>query len=161
MKNIFLLAGILFLFAGCNNCVKKSEKEIKTEVTELLNNWHKAAADANEEDYFSMIAPEGIFLGTDPTENWVKKDFRDWAKPFFDRGKAWAFTPHTRNIYIADNRQFVWFNELLDTPFGTCRGSGVISLIDGKWYINHYNLAITLPNEKMKLYQDIILNHNK
>jgi hypothetical protein len=29
------------------------------------------------------------FIGTDATENWNKTQFQAFAKPFFDRGKAW------------------------------------------------------------------------
>jgi hypothetical protein len=29
------------------------------------------------------------FIGTDATENWNKMQFQAFAKPFFDRGKAW------------------------------------------------------------------------
>src|SRR5262245_8515111 len=62
------------------------------EVHFLLDNWHRAAAKADFKAYFDAIADDGIFIGTDATENWNKKAFEAFAKPYFDRGKAWNFT---------------------------------------------------------------------
>ena len=42
-----------------------------------------------------------------------------------------------------------WFDELLDTQMGICRGSGVM-LLDGKeWKVQHYVLSIAVPNENV------------
>ncbi|MBK7406995.1 MAG: nuclear transport factor 2 family protein [Saprospirales bacterium] len=35
---------------------------------------------------------------------------------------------------------------------GHCRGSGVLRLYPEGWKIEHYNLAVTVPNEKMDRY---------
>lgn len=43
-----------------------------------------------------------------------------------------------------------WFDELLDTSFKICRGSGVLEKINGKWKIKHYVLSMTVPNETSK-----------
>jgi len=40
----------------------------------------------------------------------------------------------------------VWFDELLDTWMGTCRGSGVLENNQGIWKIKHYVLSIEIPN---------------
>jgi hypothetical protein len=39
------------------------------------------------------------FIG-DATETWNKMQFQAFAKPFFDRGKAWSFKAIERHIYV-------------------------------------------------------------
>ena len=55
--------------------------------------------------------------------------------------------------------QFAWFDELLETEMGICRGSGVLKLEENTWKIKHYVLSATIPNELMK--QVIELKHQK
>lgn len=133
------------------------EKEQKADVTILkqdinfsLNAWHKAAANANFEDYFNLMTKDGVFLGTDATENWQLEDFKSFSKPYFDKGKAWSFTALERNIYIYDNQKIAWFDELLDTQMEICRGSGVLEKENGQWKVKHYVLSIAIPNDNVK-----------
>ncbi len=119
----------------------------KTEVGKLLDNWHKAAAEANFNDYFSALSEDAIFIGTDPTENWSKSAFIAFAKPFFDKGKAWDFKPLERHIYFSEDGKTAWFDELLDTWMKICRGSGVLKKVNGQWKIAHYVLSMTVPND--------------
>ena len=124
----------------------QSEKE---QINELLEEWHEAAAEANHKEYFSMMAPGSIFIGTDATENWNKQEFMEWSKPYFDRGKAWSFSSLERNIFLAEDEQLGWFDELLDTQMGICRGSGVVVKEGGVWMVKHYVLSIAVPNENV------------
>jgi ketosteroid isomerase-like protein len=40
---------------------------------------------------------------------------------------------------------------------GPCRGSGVLEKqADGQWKLAHYNLAVLVPNEKIKNYKKLI-----
>jgi hypothetical protein len=118
-------------------------------VHDLLEDWHKAAAEANYDDYFGLMADESIFIGTDATENWNKQEFMEWSKPYFDRGKAWSFSTLERNIFLAEDEDLAWFDELLDTQMGICRGSGVAVMENGEWKIKHYVLSIAIPNENV------------
>ena len=113
----------------------------------FLDNWHKAAADAKLEPYFAALAEESIYIGTDPTENWDKKAFLAFAKPYFDRGKAWSFTAIERHIYFSPDKKMAWFDELLNTQMKICRGSGVLIKIGKEWKIKHYVLSMTIPND--------------
>lgn len=124
-----------------------AQEDNRKEINDLINKWHKAASEADFETYFAILADDGVFIGTDASENWQIDDFRAFSKPYFDRGKAWSFTTIERNIYINKARNFAWFDELLDTRMEICRGSGVLSKEDGKWRIKHYVLSITIPNE--------------
>ncbi len=119
----------------------------KQKITGVLENWHKAAAEADFETYFELMSEDGIFIGTDATENWQNAAFRDFAKPYFDNGKAWNFTTLERNIYPSETGKTAWFDELLNTQMGICRGSGVLEYEEGNWKIKHYVLSVTVPNE--------------
>ena len=113
----------------------------------VLDDWHKAAAAADESRYFSHFAPNGIFLGTDATERWTVPEFRAYAKPHFDHKKAWSFQPHDRHIDFSSDASVAWFDEELDTPnLGPARGSGVLLRQNGIWKIAQYNLSIPIPN---------------
>jgi len=118
------------------------------EVGAALDDWHDAAEHADYDRYFDHFASDSaIFMGTDATERWTVSEFKPWAKPYFDRGKAWNFTPVDRHIYFAESGQIAWFDESLDTPnLGPARGSGVLVRRKGDWKITHYNLSVPIPN---------------
>jgi hypothetical protein len=121
----------------------------KNEINVVLNNWHKAASAANFNDYFSALTDDSIFIGTDATENWNKTEFESFAKPYFDKGKAWDFTPIERHIYFSEDKKTAWFDELLDTHMKICRGSGVVVKINNTWKIKQYVLSMTIPNDNI------------
>lgn len=129
---------------------QSSDVTSKEKINQLLDSWHKAAALADFEDYFSKMAEESVFIGTDPTENWDKPAFMEWSKPYFDTGRAWSFSTLERNIFLAEDCRLAWFDELLETQMGICRGSGVVTFEDGEWKIKHYVLSIEIPNEDVE-----------
>lgn len=140
MKNYILV----LLLAG----ITATAQNDKTAVTTVLDNWHRAAAEANFDTYFGLMTPESIFIGTDPTENWNQTQFKAFAKPIFDKGRAWDFRSVDRNIYFSADGKTAWFDELLDTWMKICRGSGVLEKqSDGKWKIAQYVLSIAIPND--------------
>jgi hypothetical protein len=113
----------------------------------VLDDWHQAASVADEARYFGYFAPNGVFMGTDATERWTVTEFRQWAKPQFQRKSAWSFKPRDRHIDFSTDRKTAWFDEMLDTPnLGLCRGSGVLVLLGGNWKITQYNLSVPIPN---------------
>jgi len=116
-------------------------------VAAVLDDWHQAAAAADESRYFGLFAPDGVFMGTDATERWTVSEFHVWAKPYFDRKKAWSFKPRDRHIAFSPDGATAWFDEMLDTPnLGVCRGSGVLLRQSGEWRIAQYNLSVPIPN---------------
>lgn len=144
MKNkIALFFGLLL------SMVIFSQDLEKEAINEVLDAWHFAAAEANFDRYFSLMTEDGVFLGTDATENWQNQEFKEFSKPYFDKGKAWSFTAVERNIYVDQEGDFAWFDELLDTQMKLCRGSGVLKKVDGNWKIAHYVLSIAVPNENV------------
>lgn len=141
-KYIFLLLVISACGSKKNTPLTESQK-----VDKFLNEWHKAAATANFNNYFEAFTEDAVFIGTDATENWNKTAFQVYAKPHFSKGKAWNFTALERNIYFSDDKKMIWFDELLDTQMKICRGSGILIKTDNGWKIKHYVLSMTIPNE--------------
>jgi hypothetical protein len=126
-----------------------STASIKENINTNLDLWHQAAANANFEDYFNLMTNDGVFIGTDATENWQNEAFKAFSKPYFDKGKAWSFKAVDRNIYVYEDQKIAWFDELLDTQMKLCRGSGVLKLENNQWKVAHYVLSIAIPNDNV------------
>jgi hypothetical protein len=159
MHRIGVLLG--FLLLGCGGArrdplapaasVAVDEARERAAVGRVLDDFHAAAAAADEARYFGHFAPGGVFLGTDATERWDVEAFRRYAHPHFARGKAWSFRAARRAVTIGAGGAVAWFDEDLVTPnLGPARGSGVLvrDAASGAWKIVQYNLAITVPNER-------------
>lgn len=124
-----------------------AQDNLKAQINNTLDAWHKAAADADYKNYFDALTEDAVFIGTDATENWNKPAFEAYAKPYFDKGKAWNFSALERHIYFSEDKKTAWFDELLTTQMKICRGSGVLVLQNEKWKIQHYILSMTIPND--------------
>ena len=70
------------------------------DVARVLDDWHAAAAAADESRYFGHFAEGAVFLGTDATERWTVEEFRRYAHPYFAKGKAWTFRAVSRHLYL-------------------------------------------------------------
>ena len=158
MRILFFIS-ILTLLA-CNSQTISISKEYKDKqkqsINRLLDNWHKAAADADLENYFNKMSDDAIYLGTDASERWTKDEFYKFCKPYFNKGKAWDFKPSNRHIYFSDDMKISWFEETLDTWMGNCRGSGILVFKENNWKIKHYNLAVAVPNDVVKDYVKLL-----
>lgn len=113
----------------------------------FIDQWHQAAAKADANVFFGSIADDGVYIGTADFERWSKKEFIEFAKPYFDRGTAWDFKPRDRSVTISSDGRHAWFSELLETWMGVCRGSGVLVKTNNGWTIVQYHLSVTVPNE--------------
>lgn len=119
----------------------------------VLDDWHDAAARADLARYFEHLAEDAVFLGTDAGERWSKEQFLAYARPHFAKGKAWRFRATRRAVTVLG--ALAIFDEDLETEgLGPARGSGALALRDGRWRILHYDLAITVPNERFDLARD-------
>ena len=145
-KTILPLALAILLFA-CQqpNTATDPATAIK-EIGNTLDSFNRAAARADFNAYFNYYTEDGIFCGTDATERWDKKQFMEWSKPYFDKGKAWDFTAIDRHIYLDPAGDLAWFDELLSTQMKICRGSGVIVKQNKEWKLKQYVLSTTVPN---------------
>src|SRR5882672_7680951 len=80
-------------------------------IAKVLDDFHDAAANADEKRYFGHFADDAVFLGTDASERWTKKEFLAYAKPFFDQGRGWTYFPREgkRNITVSADGKTAWF----------------------------------------------------
>jgi cyclophilin family peptidyl-prolyl cis-trans isomerase len=126
-------------------------------VAAILDDWHAAAAAADEERYFAHMTSDAVFLGTDPTERWTTPQFRAYAHPYFAKGKAWSFRSVRRDVRISPDGSTAWFDEDLATPnLGPARGSGVLVREGRTWKIAQYDLSVPIPNAVFPKVKEII-----
>jgi hypothetical protein len=161
MKIFKYFLGVWVMIAfGCgikSGLVGGNDQETQSQVIKrLMDDWHKAAADADLNAYFYKMTDDAVYLGTDIGERWTKQQFYEFCKPYFDKGKAWDFTPSKRTIYFSEDMKTAWFEESLETWMGPCRGSGVLLYKNREWKIAHYNLAVAVANDVIKLYIELI-----
>jgi ketosteroid isomerase-like protein len=143
----FVISIIFILISHSIISQNNSETQI---IDSLLNQWHKDVSNADFDAYFEKMTKTSIFIGTDASEIWTKNQFEEFAKPYFERKETWSFTSLDRNIYFSKEGNTAWFDELLDTWMGLCRGSGVLIKKGENWKIAHYVLSVTIPNDDMK-----------
>lgn len=124
----------------------------RQEVGRVLDDYHRAATTADADAFFGAMSADGIYIGTDASERWLRDELREWASSAFERDTAWAFVPLSRDIVIGDEGEYAWFTETLDTWMGTCRSSGVLSREAQGWKIRQYHLAVTVPNDQIKSF---------
>jgi ketosteroid isomerase-like protein len=154
MKKLFIV--LLLLVSG----TAFSQADTLT-IHKFIDDWHLAATKADANAYFGAIADNGIFIGTDATERWNKKQFLGFAKPYFDKGKAWDFKAYGRTVHVSNDGRFVWFSELLTTWMGVCRGSGILEKTPQGWKIQQYHLSVTVPNDLIRDFLTLVANFEK
>jgi hypothetical protein len=151
MKKLLFICSVLF----CISCQKQNSTELIESLNTKIDNWHLAASNAEFDKYFGFIADSGTFIGTDVTERWSKNEFSEFSKPYFDKGKAWSFTAKERTLRFNKQKTIAWFDEVLDTWMGDCRSTGVLSLNNAEWKLDHYQLSVTIDNELMPQFLEI------
>ena len=155
MKNISKRIALLLL-VSCNSTVP-SKLILQEQVNVQIDQWHEDASIANYEGYFGFIAEQGVFIGTDVSERWTKDEFSDFSKPYFDNGKAWSFKAKERTIRFNKDKSIAWFDEVLDTWMGDCRATGIMSLEEDEWKLEHYQLSVTIVNDLMNDFLELTM----
>ena len=138
---------------GKGDCreLPQEQPDARAAIDSLASRWHRAAAEADSSTFFDAIADDGYYLGTDKGEHWTKQEFLGFAAPYFARGKAWAFTATERHLFYDKDSRIAWWDEVLATWMGPCRGTGVVErTADGEWKIKHYTLSMLVPNERVE-----------
>ena len=126
-------------------------------VSQVLDEFHAAAASPDFNRYFGLFSTGGVFLGTDASEHWTVDEFKTYARPVFDAGRGWTYVSKERHVYLSSDGNTAWFDELLDNAsLGQTRGTGVLVLEDGAWKVAQYHLTIPVPNEVAGRVVDMI-----
>lgn len=161
MNRFLALAGMMLMLLAMTRPAMAADADtaFRQKVAAFLDEWHDDAAHARLR-YFDKIAPDGVYIGTDKSERWQRDDFKAWAKPYFDKGKAWEFHPIKRNIAFTPDRSVVWFDEQLATQMGICQASGVIRNDKDGMHIEHYQLSLTVPNDLVEHVQAEIKDYD-
>ena len=140
---------LLLIFTFLFSC-SEADNNARTEVESLIDKWHGLSAKADAK-YFELMTDSAVFIGTDKTEVWPKKEFMDFALPRFAEGDGWEFKVLSRNIYNKD--AIYWFDEQLDTWMGICQASGVVVRENNQWKIAHYQLSLTVDNDLIEAFK--------
>jgi len=122
--------------------------DLTASANHMLDDFHDAAAKADEDRYFSHFDAQGLFLGTDASERWTLEEFKTFAMPYFQRDSAWTYTPVERHINLSDDGSWAWFDEhLTNAKYGRCRGTGVLRRAGESWRLVQYHLTMPIPND--------------
>jgi hypothetical protein len=140
-----------------DNC----KAEPKYVINEMIDNWHRAAATADEDVFFGSMTEDCVYIGTDKSERWLREEMKVWSAAFFKRDKAWDFKPIEREVYLSDDGKLAWFNETLNTWMGVCRSSGVVALVDDEWKLKQYHLSVTVPNDVVKDFIELVKKYEE
>lgn len=154
MKKRFLIT--IFLLVSWAAQAQKEAAVLNT----FIDDWHRAAASANATVFFDGMAENSVYIGTAKEERWTKTQFMAFAKPYFDKGKAWDFKPFDRDLHVTSNGRYAWFSELLTTWMGVCRGSGILVKTKAGWKLEQYHLSVTVPNEIIKDFITLVDQYN-
>ena len=151
MKPIFLILTLMTMPVSA-----------KSPVDIVLDDFHKAAAEADGTRYFNHFAKLGYFIGTDATERWTVAEFRKYADPVFAKGKGWTYHPRDRHLFYAPGGKIAWFDEMLDNKhYGETRGTGILVREDDDWKIAQYHLTVPVPNSLLGEVVKMIRNNKK
>lgn len=147
MRGLVLLA----LVAGCATTGATAAIDSQAsidDVNRLLDDWHRAASEADQQGYIGPLAADAVFLGTDPTERWSVEQFAEFVAPYFDEGQGWTYLPRDRQVMLSADGATAWFDERLDNEkYGELRGTGVLRRTDQGWELVQYNMSFPVPND--------------
>jgi hypothetical protein len=153
MQTLFisLLTAVILLSAPAAGAEPADAEDSRRLIHALLDDFHRAAAEADRDRYLGHFAPDGVFMGTDDWERWPLPAFTDYVEQRFASGTGWRYVPEQRVIGLAADANTAWFDELVVSPrWGRFRGTGVLLRRDGEWKIAHYSLTALIPNERFE-----------
>jgi uncharacterized protein (TIGR02246 family) len=105
MKKTILLVMLTLVFIACQQEKKPAPVDLnaaETEVAALLDKFNAALMAKDAEAVASLLADEGLFLGTDPKEFWNRTEYIDMIKQVFaDPNFTLSYTIDRTEIRVA------------------------------------------------------------
>jgi len=152
MKNISLSILLSFTLLSCAQGNQSQQSDFAA-INKVLDGYHLAAANGEWGTYFDLMSDDGVFIGTDARERWVKSEFRQYSSG----SNGWIYTPGQRNINFTPDGLSAWFDEaLLSQSYGSSRGTGVLIRTAAGWKISQYHLTLPIPNGMVRGITDQI-----
>ncbi|MBL4802415.1 MAG: nuclear transport factor 2 family protein [Emcibacter sp.] len=153
MKKFLCLMSLVFVFGA----VSARASDDKAAINTLVDAFHEAAAQADQERYLGFFTKDGVFMGTDDWERWpLNPDFKTYVAERFKGGTGWTYKSVERHIAFAPDHKMAWFDEITKSEkWGTFRGTGVLLKQDGAWKIAHYSMSVLVPNEVWVAVSDL------
>ena len=123
----------------------------------VIDDFHDAAAHGDKARYLGHLSEDAVFMGTDEWERWPKHpDFVDYVDGRFANGSGWTYKSVERTIRVSESADIAWFDEVLfSEQNGRFRGTGVLTLQDGRWKISHYAMSFLVLNENWEEVIDL------
>ncbi len=157
--HILKLVATTLVLAGLGGCSQMRERDL-TGAGKAIDAYHQAASQADLETYIGLMAPTGVFLGTDASERWTRDEFRAFCEPYFAADRGWTYVPVERHIDTSADGRVAWFDEILrNEAYGTLRGSGVLTRTSDGWRVEQYNLTFLIPNDVAGKVVEMIREH--
>ncbi|MEZ6021223.1 MAG: nuclear transport factor 2 family protein [Planctomycetota bacterium] len=115
---------------------------------QVLDDWHRAASEADMPEYMRLLASDAVFLGTDPDERWTRSEFQEYVRHYFvEQARGWTYLPSQRHIQSSADGRTAWFDERLENQgYGVLRGTGVAIWTAEGWRITQYSMTFAVPN---------------
>ncbi len=148
MKKIIILTGAV-LMCGFTSAFSEEMSADQKVIYAKLDDFHDAAKNADKERYLGHFTADAVYMGTDEWERWpLKPDFTDYVGTRFDNG-GWSYHSEERKIYVSEDGNFGWFDEIMiSNSSGTrFRGSGVLRKENGQWKFTQYIQSFMVYNE--------------
>lgn len=151
-----LLFGVALGAGSATDSARDAQTVARAEIDALLDDFHAAAAEADEARYLAHFAPGGVFMGTDDWERWPLDAFRDYVAERFAGGTGWTYVPEQRHVAFDADGDTAWFDEIaVSSRWGRFRGTGVVLRTTRGWKLAHYSLTALVPNERFEAVSEI------
>lgn len=149
----FYLASVFLLLSAAVQA--DHHTAITDAIGAVIDDFHDAAAKGDKERYLGHMTTRAVFMGTDEWERWPKEpDMRNYVSGRFKNGTGWNYRTVARHIQLGDAEDIAWFDEVIySEENGRFRGTGVVSLQNGQWKIEHYAMSFLVFNE---IWPDVI-----
>ena len=83
-------------------------------INNTLDSLHYFASKADQKNYIDLFSKNAVFFGTDIEERWPINLFNSYVKSRFDTGTGWTYQVNSRNIFISEDNNSAWFDELVE-----------------------------------------------